>query len=165
MHLISRYEMIMRWAVMAMWHACAALAIWLADMQIVLLSTHLTEIDQTKSKKQSGACADPRLFYPQHPKCTCRHYENGRNKICAHLCVCHCARLHCTPGHCENYLETWGGTQCESKAQIPCASGACSWAGRACDMGQMRADSHVQRVGGNYGAVWMMVWCREGWDT
>ena len=64
--MINRYEMIMRWADMAMLYACAVVAIWHAGMQIVLLSTHLTEIDQAQAKHQFGTHADQPLDYPQH---------------------------------------------------------------------------------------------------
>ena len=82
---------------MAMWHACAAVAIWHAGMQIVLLSTHLTEIDQAQAKHQFGTHADQPLIYPQRSKVACRHYENQHQKMCAHLCSRRCARLNCTP--------------------------------------------------------------------
>ena len=102
--MISRHQMIIGCANMAMWHACAVAAIWHAGMQIVLVSTHLTEINHTKPRKQSGALPARLLFYPQRYNRACRHYENGQAKICAHLCVCRCARPHCTPGHCEIFL-------------------------------------------------------------
>ena len=128
---------------------------WHAGMQIVLLSTHLTEIDRPQPRKQSGSLPVRLLFYPQHRIRTCRHYENGRAKICAHLCVCRCAPLHCTPGHCERYLGAWGGTQCESAVQMGCARGVCSWAGRAREVGQMQQESQAGRGGGKCEAVHM----------
>ena len=65
-HAMSQYRMIMGYGDMVIWGACTAMAIWHAGMQIVLVSTHLTEIHQAKPKTQSGACADPMLFHPQH---------------------------------------------------------------------------------------------------
>ena len=140
---------------MAMWHACAVAAIWHAGMQIVLVSTHLTEIDRLKPRKQSGALADQPLIYPQRPNRTCRHYENGGAKICAHLPLCVRARLHCVPGCCEKCAATWGGTQCEITAQLPCPRGVCSWASRACGVGQMASNSHAAGVGGKCEAACM----------
>ena len=111
---------------MAMLHACAAVAIWHAGMRIVLLSTHPTEIDQARPKNQFGTGTGAPLIYPQHSKVPCRHYENGRAKICAHPRVSLCARLHCTPGHCEKSAATWGGTQCENAVHLCRAGGVCS---------------------------------------
>ena len=73
-------------------------------------------------KKQSGACADPLLFYPQHAKCACRHYENGRNKICAHLCVCCCAQLNDTIAWhvVKSWAIAWHTCACSSP-ETPCA--------------------------------------------
>ena len=144
-----------------MWHACTAAAIWHADMQIVLVSTHLTEINHTKPRKQSGALPARLLFYPQRYNRTCRHYENGGMKMRAHLCVCCCARLHCVPGCCQNCLGACGGTQCEDTAQVPCARGRCSWAGRACDVRQMQQDLHAGRGGCKCEALCMGV--QHGW--
>ena len=140
---------------MVIWDACTAMAIWHAGMPSVLVSTHLTETYQPKPKTQSGTHADQAPDLPQHLKGRCRHYENGRAKICAHLCVCRCAPLHCTPGHCEKYLGAWGGTQCESAVQMGCARGVCSWAGRAWGVGQMHANSHAGRGGCKYEALYM----------
>ena len=66
---------------MAMWHACAVAAIWHAGMQIVLLSTHPTEIDQARPKNQFGTGTVQPLDYPQRSKLPCRHYENGHAQI------------------------------------------------------------------------------------
>ena len=143
----------MRNADVAMWHACAVAETWHAGMQIVLVGTHLTKTHQAKTKKQSGACADPMLFHPQHLNGTCRHCENRHHKMCAHLCVCCRARLPCVPGCCEKYAATWGGTHCEIAVHMQCAGGVCSWAGRACGVGQMASNSHAAGVGGKCGAV------------
>ena len=153
MHSVSRFRMIMGYADMVMWHACTAMVIWHADMRIVLLSTHPTEIDQARPKNQSGTGTDQLLDYPQHRKPACRRYENGDHKTCAHLCVRHCDRLTRAPGCCENVAGTCGDTQCENTAQMPGARGGCSWAGRACGVGQMCSDSHAGLVGGKHEAV------------
>ena len=68
MHAISQYRMIMGYADMVIWDACTAMAIWPAGMPSVLVSTHLTETDQTKPKTQSGTHADQALDLPQHLK-------------------------------------------------------------------------------------------------
>jgi hypothetical protein len=155
MHSINRYRIIIRSADVALWHACATVATWHAGMRIVLLSTHPTEIDQARPKNQFGTGTGAPLIYPQHSKVPCRHYENGRAKICAHLCVCRCARLHCTPGHCEKSAATWGGTQCEITAHMCRARGVCSCAARACGAVQMQQDSHAGRGGCKYEALRM----------
>ena len=147
-HPINRYRIIIRSADVALWHACATVAIWHAGMRIVLLSTHPTEIDQARPKNQFGTGTGAPLIYPQHSKLACRHYENGRAKICAHLRVSVCARLHCTPRHRKIFLSTWGGTHGESAAQMPGAHGMCSWAGRAGGVAQMRATKHAGVQGG-----------------
>ena len=140
--------MIMGYADMVIWDACTAMAIWHASMPSVLVSTHRTETYQPSSKTQSGAGAYQPLDDPQHLKPACRHYENGRAKICAHLRVSVCARLHCTPRHRKIFLSTWGGTHGESAAQMPGAHGMCSWAGRAGSVAQMRATKHAGVQGG-----------------
>ena len=147
---------------MAMWHACTVAAMWHAGMQIVLLGTHSMECYQTQPKTQSGTWADRLLIYPQHYIRTCRHYENGRAKICAHLPVCVRARLHCVPGCYEKCAATWGGTQCEITAQLSRACGQCSWAGRACDVRQMQQDLHAGRGGASVKHCTWVVWCRGG---
>ena len=138
MHAISQYRMIMGYADMVIWDACTAMAIWHAGMPSVLVSTHLTKIYQPTPKTQSGAGAYQPLDDPQHLKRRCRHYENQHQKICAHLCVCCRARLHCVPGCCEKCAATWGGTQCEITAHMCRARGVCSCAARACGAVQMQ---------------------------
>ena len=71
MHAISQYRMIMRYADMVIWDACTAMAIWYAGMPSVLVSTHLTETYQPKTKKQSGAGAYQAVDGPQHLKHRC----------------------------------------------------------------------------------------------
>ena len=70
---------------MAMWHACAVAATWHAGMRIVLVSTHLPELDQIQSRKQSGLHADQPVIHPQRLNQARRHYENGGMKMRAHL--------------------------------------------------------------------------------
>ena len=77
MHSVSHFRMIIRSADVALWHACGMVAIWHAGMQIVLLSTHPTEIDQARPKNQFGTGANQLLDYPQRINVACRHYENG----------------------------------------------------------------------------------------
>jgi hypothetical protein len=155
MHGMSGCREIMLNADMAMWHACAVAAIWHAGMRIVLVSTHMIDMNRTEAKTQSGTCTASPLIYPQRSKVACRHYENQHQKMRAHLRRSVCARLHCAPGHCQNCLRTWGGTQCENTAQMPCTRGVCSWAGRACGVEQMASNSHAADVGGKCEAVCM----------
>ena len=108
-----------------------------------------------EQREHSGSHADQPVIHPQHLNQARRHYENGGMKMRAHLCVCCCARLHCVPGQCENYLGAWGSTQSESAVQMGCARGVCSCAGRACGVGQMGRNSHAAGVGGKCEAVCM----------
>ena len=70
-----------------MWHACAAVAMWHAGMQIVLVSTHLTELHQIQPKTQSGAGADQLRIHPQCPHRARRHYENGGDRMRVRTCA------------------------------------------------------------------------------
>ena len=167
MHPINRYRIIIRSADVALWHACATVAIWHAGMRIVLLSTHPTEIDQARPKNQFGTGTGAPLIYPQHSKVPCRHYENGRAKICAHgTCVYPCAPDSTAPLDTAKKVRQPGGAH-SVRMQCICAvpvGYAAERLGRA-----VQCKCSKIRMQGGRGAsmkhcTWV-VWCRASCNT
>ena len=151
---------------MAMWHACAVAAIWHAGMQIVLLSTHPTEIDQARPKNQFGTGTVQQLDYPQRSKLPCRHYENGCAKTYVRTRVCPCAPGSTAPLDTAKKVRQPGGAhsvRLRRRCAVPvaCAAGR---AGRAA-WGKCMQICMREAWGASVKQCAWVVWCRASCNT